>query len=64
MVKSRAQSPRPRRGDDADPPPKPKKELKPHPLLFRILCVIFAIWMALLLLMYFCTVYPLRHPGK
>jgi hypothetical protein len=66
MVKSRAQGPgRPEAADrDAESPPKPAKQLKPHPLVFRILCVIFAIWMALLLVMYFWTVYPMRHPGK
>jgi hypothetical protein len=42
---------------------KPARQLKPHPVLFRVLCVIFAIWMAVLLVMYFWTVYPLRHPG-
>lgn len=42
----------------------PAKRLKAHPVLFRILCVIFAIWMSALLVMYFWTVYPLRHPGK
>ncbi|MGD0139052.1 MAG: hypothetical protein ABSD28_09260 [Tepidisphaeraceae bacterium] len=37
--------------------------LVPRPVLFRVLCVIFAIWIGALLVMYFCTVYPLRHPG-
>jgi hypothetical protein len=43
---------------------KPTPRLAPRPLLFKVLCVILAIWMAALLVMYFCTVYPLRHPGR
>ena len=36
--------------------------LKPHPVLFRVVCAIFALWMAVLLILYFWTVYPQRHP--
>ena len=42
---------------------KPAPRLVPRPVLFRVLCVIFAIWLAALLVMYFWTVYPLRHPS-
>jgi hypothetical protein len=43
---------------------KDKKVLKltPHPRLFRVVCAIFALWMAALLILYFWTVYPQRHP--
>jgi hypothetical protein len=36
--------------------------LTPRPKLFQVVCVIFALWMAALLILYFWTVYPLRHP--
>ncbi len=42
----------------------PHPQLKPHPRLFKALFVIFALWLALLLVLYFWTVYPLRHPGR
>ena len=35
--------------------------LKPRPVLFKILCIVFALWILALLGMYFWTVYPLRH---
>jgi len=37
--------------------------LTPRPVLFKTLCVVFALWIVALLAMYFLTVYPLRHPG-
>jgi hypothetical protein len=39
-------------------------QLKPRPILFRVLCAVFAVWMLALLVMYFWTVYPLRHPAN
>jgi len=41
---------------------KPHPRLTPHPRLFKFLCLLFALWMLVLLAMYFWTVYPLRHP--
>lgn len=38
--------------------------LKPRRGLFVALCVVFALWMAVLLAMYFKSVYPLRHPSQ
>lgn len=35
--------------------------LKPRPILFRVLAVIVALWIALLLTIYFTTVLPARH---
>ena len=35
--------------------------LKPFPTLFKVLLVGFAIWLGVLLTLYFKTVYPLRH---
>ncbi|MGD0768386.1 MAG: hypothetical protein ABSB42_09360 [Tepidisphaeraceae bacterium] len=46
------------------PTDKPTPRLAPRPMLFKVLCVVFAIWMAALLVMYFWTVYPLRHPSR
>lgn len=42
----------------------PVSPLRPRPRLFAILCVIFALWIAALLILYFITVYPRRHPGN
>jgi len=35
--------------------------LTPRPVLFRVVCVFFALWIVALLALYFWTVYPLRH---
>jgi hypothetical protein len=40
---------------------KPVPRLTPRPILFKVLCVVFALWIVALLVMYFLTVYPLRH---
>lgn len=37
-------------------------DLKPHPKLLAVLLILFFLWIAALLWMYFATVYPLRHP--
>jgi len=43
-------------------PPKPfVVALKPQPKLLAIVSVIFVLWVILLLVMYFVTVYPTRH---
>jgi hypothetical protein len=39
-----------------------QKPLRPRPRLFVTLCVIFALWMAGLIILYFISVYPRRHP--
>jgi hypothetical protein len=41
------------------------KPLKPRPMLFRLLGLFVVLWIALLLTIYFTTVYPARHsaPG-
>jgi len=47
-------------------PPSPAKRvrpLKPRPRLFLVLCILFALWMAALLVFYFKVVYPARPPG-
>jgi len=38
--------------------------LTPRPGLFAILLLGFAVWLGLLLTLYFTTVYPLRHAAK
>jgi hypothetical protein len=37
--------------------------LKPHRGVFIILCIVLAVWVGVLLVMYFKTVYPQRHGG-
>ena len=51
--------------EDAPPPPgvEFKPPLKPHRGLFILLCVVLAVWVGVLLVMYFKTVYPERHGG-
>lgn len=38
----------------------PAKPLKPRPKLFVALCMMFALWIAVLITLYFTTVYPHR----
>ena len=40
-----------------------KPPMKPHRRVFILLCVILAVWVGVLLVMYFKTVYPQRHGG-
>jgi hypothetical protein len=35
--------------------------LKPHPRLFIILCVSFALWILALLVLYVTVIFPIRH---
>ena len=35
--------------------------LKPRPRMLVVLAIVFALWLAFLLTMYFTTVYPHRH---
>jgi hypothetical protein len=42
----------------------PLPRLTPRPILFKVLCVVFALWIVALLATYFLTVYPLRHPSS
>ena len=39
----------------------PKPPLQPHKRLFVGLMIVFAIWVAVLLWLFFTTVWPLRH---
>jgi hypothetical protein len=48
----------------AEPRIPPAIPLKPRPKLFLILCIAFAVWLAALIVLYFTSVYPLRHPAK
>ena len=48
----------------APPPPEVKcQPLKPRPKLFAALMIGFAIWLGVLLTLYFKTVYPMRYPA-
>lgn len=40
------------------------RPLKPRRTLFAVLAFILIVWLAVLLLMYFKTVYPLRHGAE
>ena len=35
--------------------------LKPRPKLLLVLSILFALWIALLLVLYFTTIFPQRH---
>ena len=35
--------------------------LRPHPKMLLILSIIFAVWVGLLMTLYFTTIYPTRH---
>jgi hypothetical protein len=45
------------------PPEVACKPLKPRPKLFAALMIGFAIWLGVLLTLYFKTVYPMRYPS-
>ena len=51
--------------DTPGPPVAPitQPPVKRRPMMFAFLIVVFVLWIALLLLLYFTTVYPLRHPA-
>jgi hypothetical protein len=38
----------------------PPDPLKPRPVLFKVLCVVFAVWVVFLVALYFKTAYPRR----
>jgi hypothetical protein len=38
--------------------PAPAQPLKPRPVLFAVLCVVFALWMVFLIVLYFTTIHP------
>lgn len=46
---------------DSSSAPHGIRPLKPRRTLFAVLAFILIVWLAVLLLMYFKTVYPLRH---
>ena len=43
------------------PPTSPADPLKPRPRMLVVLAIVFVLWLAFLLTMYFTTVYPHRH---
>ena len=47
------------------PPPEPAAcaPLKPRPKLFLAMLLVFAVWLGILVTLYFKTVYPLRYPS-
>jgi hypothetical protein len=46
----------------SQPQAPPPMRIKPRKGLFILFCVVLAVWIAVLLLLYFSSVYPLRHP--
>ena len=59
-MKAAKQTPPP---DKKAPPEVACQPLRPRPKLFAALLVVFAIWLVVLLTLYFRTVYPLRYPS-
>jgi len=55
-------APAPLRGADAaaNQPQFPPRPLKPRPILFAFLCLVFTLWAGFLLALYFKTEYPRR----
>ena len=51
-------------GGDAPPSPAPRRGLKPRRRLFVAMLVLLGLWIALLVVMYVTTVYPVRHGEK
>jgi hypothetical protein len=51
----------PTKGAESAPPP--YRPLRPHRMLFASLLIGFLLWVGVLLLLYFRTVYPERHPS-
>lgn len=43
--------------------PSPPPSLKPRRGLLIVMSIAFTVWVALMLAMYFTTVYPQRHPS-
>jgi hypothetical protein len=60
MKKTATRQPPPAQNETEAPPATP---LAPRPRLFIALLVLFAIWLGILLTLYFKTVYPLRYPS-
>lgn len=57
---------RDRQSSTPPPPPGPityTTALKPRRKMLVLLSIIFALWVGLLLTLYFTTVYPTRHDG-
>ncbi|MGA2233083.1 MAG: hypothetical protein ABSH22_19445 [Tepidisphaeraceae bacterium] len=58
----------PKEADDTPGPgqavaPIAQPPVKPRPRMLAFLIVVFVLWIALLLVLYFTTVYPMRHPA-
>jgi len=44
-------------------PQRPVRPWRQRPLLFRFLIAVYLLWLVGLMVLYFMTVYPLRHPA-
>ena len=61
MSKKKRPDPNPLSYQRTDPPQPHIVALKPRPKLLLILSIVFALWVGLLLVLYFTTIYPGRH---
>ena len=61
MAKS---SPEPKQTQTPPPEPRLARPFTPRRRMAKVLAVVYALWLAGLLVMYFTTVYPARHPSE
>jgi hypothetical protein len=61
MNSAKSAAPQRKQPSTAAPADFAKPPLRPHPKLFIVLCVLFALWLLVLLILFFTTVYPFRH---
>ena len=60
----RKPSPEPKPSEAATPKPPEVRPFTPRRKLMVVLAMVYALWLAALLVMYFTTVYPARHPTE
>lgn len=63
MAKSSAE-PKSNPTESATPAPRAIRPFTPRRKMMMVLALVYALWLAGLLVMYFTTVYPARHPSE
>ncbi len=61
MSKKKHQDPTPLNHQRHDPSKPHMIALKPHPKLLLLFSILLVLWIALLLFLYFTTIFPTRH---